>query len=82
MELPFLRKEVVEQYMDDNKKICKNIENCFDRLQKENNNLLNELIIYKSFNKSYVDEIQKVLEQIAAKNNFIQKLLEISKKSV
>ena len=56
--------KVFEQYMDDNKKICKNIENCFDRLQKENNNLLNELIIYKSFNKSYVDEIQKVLEQI------------------
>ena len=53
-----------EQYIDDNKIICKNIENCFDKLQKENNNLLNELIIYKSLNKSHIDEIQKALEQI------------------
>ena len=53
-----------EQFKDEHKLICKNIENCFDNLQKENYNLLNELIIYKSLNKNYVDEIQKVLEQI------------------
>ena len=53
-----------EQYIDDNKRICKNIENCFDQLQKENTNLLNELIIYRSLNKSHADEIQKILEQI------------------
>ena len=53
-----------EQFTDDYKIVCKNIENCFDKLQQENNNLLNELIIYKSLNKNHVDEIQKLLEQI------------------
>jgi len=53
-----------EKFTDDHKIVCKNIENCFDKLQKENNNLLNELMIYKSLNKSHVDEIQKLLEQI------------------
>ena len=53
-----------EDFTDKHKQLCKKIENCFDRLQKENNVLLNELIIYKSIYKSYVDEIQKLLEQI------------------
>ena len=53
-----------EDFTDKHKQLCKKIENCFDRLQKENNVLLNELIIYKSIHKSYVDEIQKLLEQI------------------
>ena len=53
-----------EDLTDEHKRVCKNIENCFDKLQKENNNLLNELIIYRSLNKNNVDEIQKVLEQI------------------
>ena len=53
-----------EDFTDKHKQVCKNIENCFDKLQKENNVLLNELIVYKSINKSYADEIQKLLEQI------------------
>ena len=53
-----------ENLTEEHKKVCKNIENCFDKLQKENNNLLNELIVYRSLNKNNVDEIQKVLEQI------------------
>ena len=53
-----------EDFTDEHKQICKNIENSFDKLKKENNNLLNELIIYRSLKKSYMDEIQKLLEQI------------------
>ena len=53
-----------EEFTDEHKQVCKNIENCFDKLKKENNNLLNELIIYRSLKKSYMDEIQKLLEQI------------------
>ena len=59
-----------ENFTDDHKKICKSIENCFDKLQKENNNLINELVIYKSLNKTYVEEIQKHLEQIENLRNY------------
>ncbi len=53
-----------EDFTDKQKQVCKSIENCYDRLLRENNNLLNELIKYKSVDKSYVDDIQKELEQI------------------
>ena len=53
-----------EEFTDEHKQVCKNIENCFDKLKKENNNLLNELVIYRSLKKSHMDEIQKLLEQI------------------
>ena len=53
-----------EDFTDEQKQVCKSIENCYDKLLRENNVLLNELIKYKSINKSYADDIQKVLEQI------------------
>ena len=53
-----------EEYKDGHKIVCKGIENCCEKLKKENNSLTNELIVYKSLNKSYMDEIQKLLEQI------------------
>ena len=53
-----------EDFTDEQKQVCKSIENCYDKLLRENNILLNELIKYKSINKSYADDIQKVLEQI------------------
>ena len=53
-----------EDFTDEHKQVCKSIENCYDKLLRENNILLNELIKYKSINKSYADDIQKVLEQI------------------
>ena len=53
-----------EDFTDEQKQVCKSIENCYDKLLRENNTLLNELIKYKSINKSYADDIQKVLEQI------------------
>lgn len=59
-----------ENFNEEHRQICKNIENCFDKLQKENNNLINELIVYKSLNKTYVDEIQKNLEQIENLRNY------------
>ena len=53
-----------EDYADKIKQICKSIENCYDRLQKGNNALLKELMIYESIHKSYEDEIERNLEQI------------------
>jgi hypothetical protein len=53
-----------EGYMEEHKKICKNIEHNYDNLQTGGNLLLDEYIKYKAINKNYVDEIQKHLEQI------------------
>ena len=53
-----------ENYIDEHKQVCKNIESSFDSLKKENINLINELVTYRSLRKSYMDEIQKNLEQI------------------
>ena len=59
-----------EEYTDGHKIVCKGLENCLEKLKKENNNLINELIIYKSLNKNNMDEIQKLLEQIETLRGF------------
>ena len=59
-----------EEYTDGHKIVCKGLENCLEKLKKENNNLINELIIYKSLNKNNMDEIQKLLEQIETLREF------------
>jgi hypothetical protein len=53
-----------DDFTDKYKQTCKIIENQFERLQSENNHLFNEYIIYKSINKTYIDDLQKILEQI------------------
>lgn len=53
-----------EGFMENQKKICKNIEHTYDNLQNGSSLLLDEYIRYKAINKNYVDEIQKHLEQI------------------
>lgn len=68
-----------DDFTDKYKHACKNIENQCEKLQTENNNLFNEFIIYKSINKTYIDDLQKILEQIDISREyalFIHKTLE------
>ena len=53
-----------DDFADKYKQTCKSIENQCERLQNENNNLFNEYIKYKSIKKTYIDDLQKILEQI------------------
>ena len=53
-----------EEFADKYKHTCKIIENQCEILQSENNRLFNEYIIYKSIKKTYIDDLQKILEQI------------------
>jgi hypothetical protein len=53
-----------EGFMEEQRKICKNIEHAYDNLQNGGSLLLDEFLKFKAINKNYVDEIQKHLEQI------------------
>ena len=53
-----------EDYTEKYRQICKNIQNLYYKIQKENEVLLNELFIYQSIHKGHLDEIQRILEQI------------------
>ena len=68
-----------DDFADEYKQTCKTIESQCERLQSENNHLFNEYIIYKSINKTYIDDLQKILEQIDTCRTyalFIHKTLE------
>ena len=53
-----------EEIKDKHKILCKNVENSFNQLHKENNLLIDEYIVYSTITKNYSDEIQKILDQI------------------
>ena len=52
-----------EEFKEEYKKLYKKLEKSFDQLQKENNLLIDEYIVYYTINRHYTDEIQKILEQ-------------------
>ena len=53
-----------EEFKDEQKILCKKLVSSLDQLQKENNLLIDDYIVYYTIKKNYTDEIQKILEQI------------------
>ena len=68
-----------DEFTEKQKQYCKNLEMFHENLQKQNKQLIEELLKYKIYKKNITDETQKTLEQIESLRNyalFVHKALE------